>query len=181
MKKVNTLFFSIVILCFIISCNDDIEKVRVVTEKSNLPIETGYTIQINYTDSGIPKARLFAPLMERYASDEKNYTEMKKGITAYFFNKNRKVDSYLKAKYAIRYDREKRMVAKNDVVLVNNKFDTLNTEELNWDETTQRIFSDKAVRITTPDEIIIGEGFESNTEFDKYKIFKIKGTISLKK
>ena len=71
MKKVNTLFFSIVILCFIISCNDDIEKVRVVTEKSNLPIETGYTIQINYTDSGIPKARLFAPLMERYASDEK--------------------------------------------------------------------------------------------------------------
>jgi len=174
-------YLFLLFLWSITSCNDDVEKVRVVTEKNKLPIETGYTIQINYTDSGFPRARLFAPLMERFANDEKNYTEMRKGITAYFFNKNRKVDSYLKAKYAIRYDREKRMTARNDVVLVNNKFDTLNTEELNWDETTQRIYSDKAVRITTPDEIIIGEGFESNTEFDKYKIFKIKGTISLKK
>ena len=181
MKRLLTYFTVSLILLVAFSCNEEVEKVRVVTEKSNLPIETGHTIQINYTDSGFPRARLFAPLMERYANDEKNYTEMKKGITAYFFNKNRKVDSYLKAKYAIRYDREKRMTAKNDVVLVNNKFDTLNTEELNWDEVTQRIYSDKAVRITTPDEIIIGEGFESNTEFDKYKIFKIKGTISLKK
>lgn len=181
MKNFIAIFYSLFIFVFITSCNDDIEKVRVVTGKNNFPIETGYTIQINYTDSGNPKARLFAPIMERYANDEKNYTEMKKGITAYFFNKHKKVDSYLKAKYAIRYEREKRMVARNDVVLVNNKFDTLNTEELNWDETTQRIYSDKAVRITTPDEIIIGEGFESNTEFDKYKIFKIKGTISLKK
>jgi len=146
-----------------------------------MPVETGHIVQINYTDSGIMKARLFAPLMERYSNDEKNYTEMKKGITAYFFNKNRKIDSYLKAKYAIRYEREKRMVAKNDVVLVNTKGDTLNTELLNWDEQTQRIYSDKAVRITTPDEIIMGEGFESNTEFNAYKIFKIKGTISLKK
>ena len=146
-----------------------------------MPVETGHIVQINYTDSGIMKARLFAPLMERYSNDEKNYTEMKKGITAYFFNKNRKIDSYLKAKYAIRYEREKRMVAKNDVVLVNTKGDTLNTELLNWDEQIQRIYSDKAVRITTPDEIIMGEGFESNTEFNAYKIFKIKGTISLKK
>ena len=146
-----------------------------------MPIETGHIVQINYTDSGMTRARLFAPLMERYSNDEKNYTEMKKGITAYFLNKNRKVDSYLRAKYAIRYDRDKKMVAKNDVVLVNTKGDTLNTELLNWDEQTQRIYSDKAVRITTPDEIIMGEGFESNTEFDRYKIFKIKGTISLKK
>lgn len=181
MKVRYSYYLFLLFLWSITSCNDDVEKVRVVTEKNKLPIETGYTIQINYTDSGFPRARLFAPLMERFANDEKNYTEMRKGITAYFFNKNRKVDSYLKAKYAIRYDREKRMTARNDVVLVNNKFDTLNTEELNWDETTQRIYSDKAVRITTPDEIIIGEGFESNTEFDKYKIFKIKGTISLKK
>ncbi len=146
-----------------------------------MPIETGQNVQINFTDSGVTKARMFAPLLERYSNEEKNYTEMRKGITAYFFNKNRKIDSYLKAKYAIRYDREKRMVAKNDVVLVNNKGDTLNTELLNWDESTQRISSDQFVRITTPEQIIMGEGFESNTEFTRYRIFKIKGTISVKR
>jgi LPS export ABC transporter protein LptC len=174
------LLLSLVSLLFV-ACADDAEKARIVTEKNNLPIETGYNVQINFTDSGFTKARLFAPLLERYNNEEKNYTEMRKGMTAYFFNKNRKVDSYLKSKYAIRYDREKKMVAKNDVVMVNSKGDTLNTELLNWDEQTQRIYSDKHVRITTPDEIIMGDGFESNTEFTKYKIFKIRGTISLKK
>lgn len=163
------------------SCGNDIEKVRIVTSKNNLPIETGHNVQIKFTDSGYCKAKLFAPLLERYSNDEKNYTEMRKGITAYFYNRNRKVDSYLKAKYAIRYDLDKRMVAKNDVVLVNNTGDTLNTEVLNWDESTQKLSSDKYVRITTPDEIIMGDGFESNTEFTKYKIFKIKGTIRVKK
>jgi len=170
-----------ILFSIISSCENDIEQVQVFTEKNNLAIETGKTIQMNYTDSGYLKARVYAPLMERYANDEKNYTEMKKGLTAYFFNRKRKVESYLHSKYAIRYDREKRMVARNDVVLVNIKGDTLNTEELFWDENTQRIYSEKAVRITTPTEIIMGEGFESSTEFDKYKIFKIKGTISLKK
>jgi len=175
-------FFQIAFLLFVFaSCNDEIEKVRIVTEKNTMPIETGQNVQINFTDSGVTKARMFAPLLERYSNEEKNYTEMRKGITAYFFNKNRKIDSYLKAKYAIRYDREKRMVAKNDVVLVNNKGDTLNTELLNWDESTQRISSDQFVRITTPEQIIMGEGFESNTEFTRYRIFKIKGTISVKR
>jgi hypothetical protein len=72
------------------------------------------------------------------------------------------------------------MIARNDVILVNSKGDTLNTEELIWEEAKQTIHSDKYVRITTKDEIIMGEGFESNTEFTKYKIFSIRGTISLK-
>jgi LPS export ABC transporter protein LptC len=170
-----------ILLLIFHACKEDVEKARIVTEKSNLPIETGQNVQINFTDSGYTKARLFAPMLERYATEEKNYTEMRKGITAYFYNRNKKVDSYLKSKYAIRYDREKKMVAKNDVVMVNIKGDTLNTELLNWDEQTQRIYSDQYVRITTPDEIIMGDGFESNTEFTRYKIFKIRGTVSLKK
>jgi LPS export ABC transporter protein LptC len=163
------------------SCTDDIEKVRIVTSKNLMPVETGENVQINFTDSGYCKARLFAPLLERYSNEEKNYSEMRKGITAYFFNRNRKVDSYLKARYAISYDKEKRMVARNDVVMVNIDGDTLNTELLNWDQQTQRISSDKHVRITTPEEVIIGEGFESNTEFTQYRIFKIRGTVKVNK
>jgi hypothetical protein len=64
---------------------------------------------------------------------------------------------------------------------VNNKGDTLRTELLTWDESTQKIYTDKFIRITTPEQIILGDGLESNTEFTEYKIFKIRGTISLKK
>jgi hypothetical protein len=73
------------------------------------------------------------------------------------------------------------MVAKNDVILVNVKGDTLRTEELFWDETEQKIYSNQSVRITTPDELILGKGFESNLDFTRYKIHQISGVMSLNK
>jgi LPS export ABC transporter protein LptC len=171
-----TIAFLILLLS---SCTSEEDQSRIMNERINLPSETGKNVYITYTDSGYAKAKIFAPIMERYVTDERNETVMRKGITAYFYNKNRKVDSYLKSKYAIRNDREKRMTARNDVTLVNNKGDTLFTEELIWDETKQMIHSDKFVRIVTPTEIIKGTGFESNTEFTKYKIINFSGTISL--
>jgi LPS export ABC transporter protein LptC len=169
------------IMCLlVVSCTSDELQQKVMNERINLPLEVGKNIYITYTDSGYLKAKVFAPKLERYASDDRNETVMQKGITAYFYGHQNTVESYLKAKYAIRYDREKKMIARNDVVLVSRKGDTLNTEELIWDEVRQRIHSDKFVRITTKDEIIMGDGFESNTEFTQYKIYSIRGVISLK-
>ncbi len=36
------------------------------------------------------------------------------------------------------------------------------------------------MKITTEDEVIFGHGLESNQDFTKYRIKKIKGTINLK-
>lgn len=44
----------------------------------------------------------------------------------------------------------------------------------------ERIYSDKFVRITTEDEILYGEGFESNQEFTNWKIIKPTGSIKIK-
>jgi hypothetical protein len=73
------------------------------------------------------------------------------------------------------------MEAKKDVVVVNEKGEKLMTEYLVWDEKTGKIFSNEFVKIITADEIIMGNGFESNQDFSRYKIFDIKGTIKLKK
>jgi LPS export ABC transporter protein LptC len=155
-------------------------EVKFVSAERVLPIETGKDVLINYTDSGSTKAKVKAPLLERYATEDKNYTEMRKGISVEFLNKNGTIESFLKAKYAIRYDREKRMIARNDVVVLNTAGDTLRTEELIWEEATQRVHSDKFVRITTKTEIIMGDGFESDITFKNPKIYKIRGIVNLK-
>ena len=72
------------------------------------------------------------------------------------------------------------MEAKRNVVVVNEKGEKLNTEHLIWEEEGDRITSDAFVKITTADEILMGEGLESNQSFTKYRIKKIKGTIRLK-
>lgn len=177
---IKRLYLFITSLTFLlVACTTDTEKVTLLAEPSQLPAETGKNILITYSDSGYTRAKVFAPYLERFATETRNETLMKQGITIYFYDKDMKVDSYLKSKWATRYDKDKKMIARNDVVMVNRKGDTLNTEELIWDETTQKIYSDKFIRITTPEEIIMGEGFESNTAFTKYKIFSIRGTIRL--
>ena len=181
MTKPNYILFLVLIV--IASCgNDDIQKINIMTQnKALLPVEVGENVLINYTDSGRIRAKVYAPVLKRFATEERNETEMPKGITVYFISKLKKVESSLKARYALRYERDRKMVAKNDVVVVNVKGDTLRTELLNWDEAKQLIYTDKFVRITTPDEIITGTGFESNAEFTKYKISKISGTFDLAK
>jgi LPS export ABC transporter protein LptC len=170
------------IITSILACkNDNIEKIQILTASDNLPIEVGTNILLNYTDSGLVKAKVFAPTLERFDNDKSNQSIMKKGITAYFYNNQKKITSYIKSKYAIRDDRARTMTVKNDVIVVNIKGDTLRTELLIWDEKSNKINTNEAVKITTPDEIIYGDGLESNTEFSQYKIFKIKGIISLKK
>ena len=136
-------FTTVVFISIFTACTSDEVKDKVMNERINLPLETGKNIYITYTDSGYTKAKLFTPLLERYASDVRMETVMQKGITVYFYNRNKKAESSLKSKYAIRYDRDKKMIARNDVILVNNKGDSLNTEELIWDEVKQKIYSDK--------------------------------------
>ena len=171
---------SIALSCLMIyACNNDIEKIKLFTEKENLPIETGKNVFINYTDSGRPRAKVYAPILQRFADEEKNETIMPKGVTVYFLDKNERIESYMKARYAIRYERERKMTGKNDVVLVNIKGDTLRTELLNWDELNQRLYTDQYVRINTKTESLAGYGFESNTEFTRYKFNKISGNFSM--
>ena len=165
---------------FLIGCGSkEVELSKITSSTPDLPIEVGYNVSISYTDSGYLKAKLFAPVLERYATDVRMETEMREGITAYFYGSEGKVTSYIKSKYALRNEIERTITARKDVNVVNNKGDTLRTEELIWDEKTDQIFSKKAVRITSPDKIIMGTGLESNTSFTQFKVLNITGIISL--
>ena len=70
------------------------------------------------------------------------------------------------------------MKASGNVVL-DNKRNKLETEELIWDERSQRIYTEKQVKITNQEETIFGEGFSSNADFTEYKISKIHGNLDI--
>lgn len=171
--------FSVLVLLFL-SCQNKDEDVIKASRKEEFPVETGRDVEIMYSDSFQLKAILQAPLMERFAGDNPHIL-MKEGIKLRFFNKNKEVTSSLTARWAISRELEKIMEAKNDVVVVNEKKETLNTEHLIWDEKTKRIRTEAFARITTADEVIFGEGLEANEDFSWYRILKVKGTINIKK
>ena len=183
LKKVKTqtrlCLFLFAVALFGTGCVNDLEKVEAIMEEELLPVEVADSIEIIYSDSALLKVILTANHLERFLG-ENPYLEMTEGVHVRFFNNLGQVESELRSNYAVSYENTDIMEAKEDVVVVNKEGETLNTEHLIWEEKTERIHTEEFVKITTEDEVIFGHGFESNQDFTKYRIKKIKGTINLK-
>ena len=160
------------------SCENDIEKIKVITSKTNRPAESAQDAILIYSDSSRVKVKLNATKIDRYLGTNA-YLELPEGVEVVFYNDKMQIQSRLTADYAIRFEKQGKMEAKGNVVLVNELGETLNTEHLFWNENTGKIYSYEFVKITTANEIIMGDGFESNQNFTKFKITKIKGTITI--
>jgi LPS export ABC transporter protein LptC len=164
-------------LLFWYGCENDTNEVKKVSERKVYPIEIMRNANILYSEEALIKVNLKAPLIHKYGGAEP-YNEMPEGIDVTFYDSLMNVTTHITALYAIDKIGENRMEARNDVVVVNEKKEQLNTEHLVWDRKNAIIYSNEFVKVTTEDEIIMGEGFESNQEFTKYKIKKPKGTLS---
>lgn len=180
MKALPLLLFSgFFCALFLGSCDFTEEKQKVEKIlKDTVFSERAESVELRFSDSGRIKAVLFAPVMERFPVKEP-YTRFDKGVTGYFYGPSGRIENSLKAKHGISYDSKKLVELKNDVQLINYKKERLNTEKLIWDQNTGKIYTDALVKITTSENIIFGEGFEANQDFTEYKIFKVKGEISL--
>jgi LPS export ABC transporter protein LptC len=162
------------------SCENDIQKVHMLTSRNHDPISKVKDIEILYSDSARVQVKVTAPALDQYES-ENPYIEFSKGLKADFYDDHMVAKSHLSADYGIRYEKQERMEARKNVVVVNEKGEQLNTEHLIWDEKTGKLYSDDFVKITTPDEVLTGNGFISNQDFTKWKIYKLKGDFPVKK
>lgn len=160
------------------SCKNDPVEVNSITKKDSLPYLTTQHADIIYSDSGKIKSHLKAPLLEDYDGMVPK-TICPQGVFVEFYDDSGKVNSSLKADYAERRPKEQIMLAKKDVVVVNIKGEQLNTEKLTWDGKRRKIYTDAFVKITTADQVIMGNGLESDETFTNYEIKDITGTIML--
>ncbi|MFM2207509.1 MAG: hypothetical protein RL213_1484 [Bacteroidota bacterium] len=177
-KNIPAVLLSLLVTCVFVACENDLEKVKLYEKGKTGPVETAVNIKILYSDSARVRVEVTAPKLERYET-ERPYTEMPKGIKALFYDRSMSVSSRMKADYGIRYDREMKMEVRKNVEIINEKGEQLNTDHLVWDERAKKLRSDGFVKITTPDEIIYGNGMEANQDFSQYRIFNIKGIISV--
>lgn len=161
------------------SCSNDMETITGFAVDETIPIESARDVEYFYTENSILKSKLTAPVLNRFDIPEV-YTELPEGFVLEMYDSSGVLTSTITAKYARRYENKKTMEAKYDVVLtdhIENK--VMNTDYLIWDENQGKIRSDKFVKITTPDKIIFGDGFESDENFTEYYIVKPKGEIIL--
>ena len=161
------------------SCENNESEINRITATSNDPVEEITGLKTIYSDSGSVKVLMEAPSMKKIVTP-KQITELPKGMKISFYDENKQIVSRMSSNYAIHYEQEHRWEAKSNVEVVNLKGEKLNTEKLIWDERNGKLLSDNFVKITTPKEIIMGNGFEADQDFNHYKIFNVTGHITLK-
>lgn len=165
-------------VAMLFSCKTDLQTIENITKVDDSPVESAYNIEVIYSEGASIKMVLTAPRMDRYEG-EKNFMEMPEGVQVLFYDSLMNVSSSMTANYAISHEDDERVEARNDVVVINEMNEKLNTELLVWDQKNSLIFSDTFVKITTEDEVLYGEGLEADERFNQWTIKRPRGTFTV--
>jgi LPS export ABC transporter protein LptC len=159
----------------LISCTDNKIEVTREIDIQNLPTLTVEYFETIYSDSAKLQIVMSAPLLEMFTNISPKYSEFKKGIHILFYEGKKEPAARLSAKYA-KYFQEKDLWELRDSVVVESN-EKLETELLYWDRTKDLVYTERFVKITSDDEIIMGTGLESNSRFESYTIKNTSATI----
>jgi LPS export ABC transporter protein LptC len=175
------LFAGISLIFFIVSCQNDIEKIKSLADFATLPVESAKDIVVIISDSGRMQIFLTSPQLDRYQG-EQSYSKYPKGLHVVFYDKNKKEKMKLSADYAVNYEERKVMEAKNNVVIIDyKKGDTIYTESIVWDQNRRTISSNVAVKRVNKSDILYGDGFDADDSFNNYIIRRPRGNINIDK
>ncbi|GJM31533.1 MAG: hypothetical protein DHS20C18_05340 [Saprospiraceae bacterium] len=161
------------------ACVNDPADIEALNDLMQTNIERAENVQILYSDSAKLKVQIQGPVMLNHLDKAEPKQEFTDGVKVVFFDPNGKISSTLTAKYAVRFERKNQVIVQDSVVWKSEKNEQLDTEELIWDEQQQRVYTQKFVVITRPDEIIYGHGFEANQDFTNAKINAVEGQIAV--
>lgn len=178
LNKIQGLLFG-ALLCA--SCSNSMNEINELMNKNQMQEDRGKDVTVIYSRNGKVEARLFTHELIRKETATPPYTEMKNGLKVEFFDDSAHVKNTLTARYARWYTQEKNILVRDSVVVINNEGKRLDTEELIWNNTIQKFFTEKPVSITTPTQIIYGKGMEADQDFSHYEITHITGAVRVNK
>jgi len=104
---------------------------------------------------------------------------MPKGLTLIFYDKNLEESTRVVSDYGIRYENEKKVVLRKNVVVTTVKGDIFKSEELIWDEAKHTVYSNQLVNIIRKDGTnLLGSSFRSDENFNNPIIENAHGPLS---
>jgi LPS export ABC transporter protein LptC len=176
-----TVIPGILFLCMTASCHNDPKDIKALTDKGTLQEERAHDVVIIYSQRGVAKVRMFGHLFIRNEAAKPPYIDIKQGLRVEFYNDSLKVTTVLTARNARYYEQQGNVDIRDSVIVVNNKGEKLNTEELIWNQGIRRYYTEKPVKITTATQILYGDGLDANEDFTWYQIKNLKGAVKVNK
>jgi LPS export ABC transporter protein LptC len=177
----NGLGFLLFLAVLLGGCENDIERINMLTDETEAPTIQGTNIKVIYSDSAKVKIQVLAPVYKQYPTAERPYMEFEKGLEVYFYDDSAKIESEIRADYTIYYMEEALWHATGNVVAQNfENGDALYTDELFWDEKEELIYSDSYTRVINEQNTFYGKkGFRSHQSLSNWQLIGSSGTINV--
>lgn len=168
------------VLIFMCSCENDIQQVNAMFFANDSAQMSGKVVEMTYTTNGKLSAKMNTPLLRQLPeSDGTSTVEFPNGIEVFYYDSVGEIKSRLRADYSIYYENQGLWIAKNNVEVVNENGEKLNTEYMVWDRNKETISSDQDVRITNDEGVIYGSGFVSDQRFSQWEVQNGRGIINV--
>ena len=177
-KSLISLFFVLCSLFFFSSCEQvPLSKIKAMFDEKDADVEVADSVKFIYKEGEYARAIVTAPKVKRYTK-EQSKLEFSNGLLVKFYETLDMI-SVLKADYGVNDDAKQLIIASGNVHMENAKNEIMESQELTWNIKTKRVWTDKAIRIKTPDNIINGIGFDADEDFSNYTIRRVTGIVSV--
>lgn len=164
------------VVLVVTGCDNKIETLP-KTDLLVLPSYTGKDFETILTDSGMINLIMRAPLMEKYDNRDLPYTEFRSGIKVIFYDGKKEPVVSVVSKYAKYTQSDDLWELKDSVIVINENNEKLETELLYWNRTSDRIYTDRFVKITSGSDVLLGYGLESDSHLQNRVVKKIRADI----
>jgi len=174
-----TALWVIVVLFFSFSCSKtEIEKAEAITDRAAIPTLHALDVTTVISDSGITRYRVTAPQWDVYDKTPQPYWEFPMGAHFERFDENLRIEANIRCNYAKYLENDKLWELRGNVKATNIRGELFETEQLFWNQNTERIYSDSTVKITREKYILNTLGFESNQAMTQYSFKQARGVIA---
>lgn len=170
-----------VMLLFLPACKEEKKReAPAISTKDTLPDLKTLHVNTLISDSGRVKYKIISDEWLIYTKTNPSRWAFTKGIYLEKFDSLFHVDATIKADTAYFYDMKKLWELRGNVHIQNTQGTKFDTQLLYWDQSREKIYSDRYIKIIKKDTIMTGYGFESNQQMTDYKVFNFSGSFILK-
>lgn len=159
------------------ACVNDPAEVAALREKIDTEVETARGVRILYSDSAKVRLIINAPTMLNYATVGSQQQEFPDGLHVTFIDEKQDTSSTLIANWGVYERQDNKITVRDSVVWQSADRQRLETEELIYEDKTERIHTNKFVVLSQPDYVIYGYGLEADKDFENAKVLQVDGRV----
>lgn len=159
----------VILLAAVVACSQD-NRTHVPDMTTDTPTMATDNVITFISDSGYTKYRIDAPEWLIFDDCDEPYWRFPAGLSLQQYNNEMEPVSNVDCDSAVYMYRQRLWRLDGDVVMVNTDRDSFLTQQLFWDQTERKIYSDSFIHIVRADRIIEGFGFVSEENMRSYMV-----------